>query len=542
MINSSLNKGLIFDCALDEWNGTRDKISNAIGVNTDVYPVLDKSGNGRREYSFDGVNDYVNLPSIPAFGTGDFSVVMKVNLKSYNKTLLDGGNNSFSIYITPTGNIRAGKQGIGYNTSIVVVPLNTDCTIGYSRNGTIGTFYINGVADTTTVIDNYDYTVAINKTGETGYLPEGSISMLRVFNYNLTSLQVANYSKPEYPIEWVDRITTSGELIANGTFTTDSDWIKNTGVTIADNVAHSNFSGGGDILKETNKITTLHPLIVKFTISNYSSGYIRVAARGAAWGTQYSSDGARTLYLTPLANANGDFAFYTGTGFVADIDDVSVVQAGCILDLNAEGMSSTTWEDKTNSLTATVSGATFLKPVASNLGSSYFNGTTSNISFADVDRYTLPNDAFSMVFDVNFNDLSSISVPLSKSDSGGSNKEYLVYISSNKISIQLFDYGVSSNYSTFASLTEAIFINTDYTIGFTYLNGVGIIYINGIEVITTKTNIGTGFSIFSNISYPFKIGVLGASTGIFSGKESNVKLYKRALSAEEHMAISNGVK
>lgn len=83
---ASLQKGLIFHAPLDEWHSSMDLVSQTAGVKTDVYNVLDRRGSGRRSLSLNGTSDYVTLPTIAAFGTGGFSVVIKFRANGLSGT------------------------------------------------------------------------------------------------------------------------------------------------------------------------------------------------------------------------------------------------------------------------------------------------------------------------------------------------------------------------------------------------------------------------------------------------------------------------
>ena len=107
------------------------------------------------------------------------------------------------------------------------------------------------------------------------------------------------------------------ELITNGDFATDSNWILNNGTTISNGTA--NINGGGNVLEQVGGIfVSGKTFIIKFTISNYVNGSIAVSNVSPT--TYRSANGTYTLTAT---GANGNFKFFS-SGFIGSIDNVSV--------------------------------------------------------------------------------------------------------------------------------------------------------------------------------------------------------------------------
>ena len=119
--------------------------------------------------------NYASFPALTAFGTGDFSISQKVyitSLAAIQKTI-SGDNNSFAITVQITsGTLITGKAGVANNAASTgaVVPF-TECVIGYTRSGTTGIYYINGVA-AGTITDSQDYTAGVSALGI--YFPGGT--------------------------------------------------------------------------------------------------------------------------------------------------------------------------------------------------------------------------------------------------------------------------------------------------------------------------------------------------------------------------------
>ena len=110
------------------------------------------------------------------------------------------------------------------------------------------------------------------------------------------------------------------ELILNGNFATDSNWIKGTGWTISGGEANCNSGSSTELYQslavsgKTYKIT--------FTITSYTSGQIAARAGGIT-GVVRTSIGTFTDTIT----ANGtQLGVFNSGGFVGSIDNVSVVE------------------------------------------------------------------------------------------------------------------------------------------------------------------------------------------------------------------------
>ena len=537
--NSSLQKGLIFHAPLDEDYPSTDLVSGTKGTITSVYPVLDRQGSGRREYSFNGSTNYVALPTIPAFGTGDFTVVMKfkTNVLSGTQALTHGLIGAASMYITSTGEIgiySSNVGGGGVSTSLITTGI--DYILTYKRSGITGTFYINGISFGTITDSNnyYGVTSVIGKNLADVQFFSGSISMCRIFNYALSPTQIANYSKPEYPIEWVDRGATGAELVTNGGFTDGSSWTTGTGVAIGSGTANFTSATGANLLYQNVGMVVGKSYNVSYTIPSISSGGIYAIYGGSSQNfTTRSSTG--TYFETKILEASGNryLVFYGSGTLNCSIDNVSVIQAGCILDLNAEGATSAYWYDKTNSLTATVSGASLIKPSASNLGASYFNGTSSNIAFGDVQLGTaldLGIGDFTINLWIRQNKLDGFNSFLAKY-AGAANgfdfesygNTYALVIRNPVVILPMVDNALNN-------------LNKWTHIVICRGNGVAYSYINNVYQgsIACTNNITNNESLY--------IGERSEADIPFNGNISDLRIYSRILSADEIQGLYQGMK
>ena len=513
---SSLQKGLIFNPDPSEWGQGRDLVSGVIPTNTAVFPVLDKSGSGRRWLDFNGTSSYVALPTQPVFGTGDFTVIRRVKVGTIGaiRTLIGGAANSFELYISATGYLTVLKNGgSALTASTTLLTAGSIVSLGYSRSGTTGTYYIDGVA-AGTCTDSNNYSVATTLGGNgTGFF-NGSDVMNRCFNYALTPTQIINYSKPEYPIEFTDRIvgTPGAELIGDPSMDNTGWWGKGANTTI---------TGGECVFNGTSSYIYKDALTIigkryKYSVkcNRWTSG-AALSIGASASGTSSYSEITKTTGITTSAilTATGTQLGIGTRSFSADgaIDDVSVVQLGCILDLNAEGMASATWVDKTNSLTATNSGTTFVLPSASNLGAMYFNGS-AKLAYTGMDGLTS---------DISF--ACSI-LPLTLSGRIFDNSKLLIYVNPSGYLTVSRDGTTLIN-----SGAGSIAINTTYKVAVTSTSaGLTNIYINGVLSGTANQAAGTPAS-----GTTWNLGNNAASNQAFTGRMKTPIVENRIMTLDE---------
>jgi len=119
------------------------------------------------------------------------------------------------------------------------------------------------------------------------------------------------------------------ELVTNGDFSTDSDWIKGTGWSIANGLASCDGSQSSSSLFYQNLGNLSGKIInISFTLSNYSAGTLETAFFGAA-GTlaqQVSANGNYSFNIYIESGHNGNSGFTANSSFVGSIDNVSLKQ------------------------------------------------------------------------------------------------------------------------------------------------------------------------------------------------------------------------
>ena len=449
---SSLQKGLIFNPDLSEWGQGRDLVSGVIPTNTAVYPVLDSRGNGRRWLDCNGTNPYISLPTVPTVGLGDFTVICIFDAKVTTTEGLFGCTTTNGMECSVVNGyvnlrLRSGSSA-PYTSNQIVVGRNV---FSYTRSGTVGTYVLNGVTTVITDTQSYDYPITRLNYSTQGYGTK-SFVMFRFFNYALTTAQVINYSRPEYPIEWVDRIVgTTGAVLTSGTITVGKKYL------------------------------------VKLFVA----------------GDSFTNVGG--------TNTTGTVFTATGTTPTTWSNSSQLVQLGCILDLNAEGMSSATWVDKTNSLTATNSGTTFVLPSASNLRAMFYNGA-AKLAYTGMDAATT---------DITF---ATEITPLTLAGRIFDNSKLLVYVNPSGYLTVSRD-GITLINSAAASIA----INTNYKIAITSTSaGATNIYINGVLSGTANQAAGTPAS-----GTTWNLGNNAASNQAFTGRMKTPIVENRIMTSDE---------
>jgi len=115
-------------------------------------------------------------------------------------------------------------------------------------------------------------------------------------------------------------VTTWINLALNGTFDSDTIWIKGTGWSIAGGVAHHS-SGTASGLRQGSILTIGVQYSCTFTILNYVSNSVTPLA-GSTSGTARSANGTYTETITCAGGTS--FQLFCNSTFVSDIDNVTV--------------------------------------------------------------------------------------------------------------------------------------------------------------------------------------------------------------------------
>jgi hypothetical protein len=133
------------------------------------------------------------------------------------------------------------------------------------------------------------------------------------------------------------------ELVTNGDFATDSDWTKQTGITISGGQAIFTSVSSGDLLSQAITFTSGKTYKIAFEITDISSGGIKVRYPSAGSSTTNITVGVYEEYIT--SDGTNNFVGFQAIGTTtATIDNVSVKEVNGVSGL----MTNMTEADITN--------------------------------------------------------------------------------------------------------------------------------------------------------------------------------------------------
>jgi hypothetical protein len=122
----------------------------------------------------------------------------------------------------------------------------------------------------------------------------------------------------------IERVGYYGsELVTNGNFDTDSNWAKGTGWTISGGKAKANTTGSFINLTQSNVFVSGKTYEVKFSITDYTQGEVRLTQAGIDISGSKNSIGTYTKTFTS-ANSDGRLIMQGLNSFIGSIDNVSV--------------------------------------------------------------------------------------------------------------------------------------------------------------------------------------------------------------------------
>lgn len=114
------------------------------------------------------------------------------------------------------------------------------------------------------------------------------------------------------------------DLVTNGDFATDSDWIKGAGWTIFNGKASNDGSNGN--LQQASILEVGKVYLITITVSDYVSGNVQVSAGAGPRGI-VSANGTYTFIQT--AQNNSSF-YLVSSAFVGSVESVSVQESGAV--------------------------------------------------------------------------------------------------------------------------------------------------------------------------------------------------------------------
>ena len=123
-------------------------------------------------------------------------------------------------------------------------------------------------------------------------------------------------------IETMPLEVSDTELVTNGGFDTDSDWIKQSNWTISGGVASSDGSSG--YIKQNGVVTNGKSYQISFN-TTVSSGNFRAVttADGSTYTPYISTSGSYVFYMSPSSNLSGGLEFVSNS-FTGSIDNISI--------------------------------------------------------------------------------------------------------------------------------------------------------------------------------------------------------------------------
>ena len=338
-----------------------------------------------RALEFDGVTDYLDLGATNTFV--DFSAeTTQANrawtvvcwVKPYVITTETNSMNMIGSNVTQSINY-VGLRGAGahvnkltiydvgattWRVSNTALNINTWYRAVWVFDGdTTVSFYLNGVADGTGEIDNTGayadmalrYIGALNNNSR---FWDGALADLQLWQGAWTASDVAyDYLNPEslvlsnggtsltesnlkawYPMQDGNRshqtnildASNTGlgdELVTNGSFTTDSDWNKNSNWTI-DTTGGAVAVADGSANTDINQVIASHPVAnntykVTFDVVSVTAGSVHFLFGGAT-GTSRDSVGTYSEYITASNTDRLKIDSHASNLFAGSIDNVSV--------------------------------------------------------------------------------------------------------------------------------------------------------------------------------------------------------------------------
>ena len=312
-------------------------------VNRNNYQSGNPTVFNTKQVDFDGTDDYLKVTNAYGSFTGSISAWVKRDSNSSFQFITDFRDNS--------------------GTGFFYFDENSDTLVASS-----GTIYVDGVAATTLSTDgNWHQAVVTGITLDitqsifigqrhTGiFLLNGKLSQVGLWNSTLTADEVSSLYNHGLPIDLTTNqaayasssnlvgywrmgsgtldsypliadqtnATLGSELVTNGDFATDSDWIKETGWTISGGTANRTNTGTYTALQQ-NILTSGKTYKVTFTISSITSGEIY----GIRLGSNYIlRDKSTTGTYTGYGTANGSTLSIMGNpSFAGSVDNVSIKQ------------------------------------------------------------------------------------------------------------------------------------------------------------------------------------------------------------------------
>ena len=302
------------------------------------------------------VNNSISYTPFSFASTDNWSMVLSLRNNKVNNT---------SIYLSANAYLKIYPNAITLYSSVGAVIFTTTIAKKYNLNHTIiinykaglPELYIDGVS--LAVSSVVAGAITFDKFAVTTEYINGKVSYVSVFDKALEAKEIQDlnaFLTTSFPdIETIpvgyQQIATSNfegvvnnigdvipevqantlgvELVNNGTFDTDTIWINGLGVTISGGTLNSNGTHISYIATQSTGINFYRKVYkIVYTVTNYTSGYIRLNLGGNNYTPTRTANGTYTEYLL-VTNSNANtYIYLSGSSFIGSVDLVSVKEVG----------------------------------------------------------------------------------------------------------------------------------------------------------------------------------------------------------------------
>jgi len=311
---------------------------------------------------------------------------------SFITSTFTGIVNSFAFWIFPTANNR-GILNFGTNLTVSINAANL-ITLGNGVTNSI--IYVNTFLTNTITLNTWNFvmiscdaftatTFEYGRVGSSYFM--GKISSLYLFNRAFVAADYYNFfnnGKADFVIPHSAKSASNFERVKNGGFDTSANWGLTPTFSISNGKLNCISDGTYQSAYQLNAAIPGKLYKITLTVSDYVSGAIRVGNSGTI-GNFFvlSSNGTHSAAI--IMNSH---VFYI-EGHPAcnmKVDNVSIIQLGCIMELRGESAGNTTILDSSgNGFHGTVSGNLYLIELQ-NIQKIWTGNFTTNIAVGVANR------------------------------------------------------------------------------------------------------------------------------------------------------------
>jgi hypothetical protein len=302
-------------------------------------------------------------------GTGNFTAVARVRVPAFaaNQSIVGGDSLAFGFRVTTAAKLQSTLSGSADNTeSSGTLEANKDAIVAYVREGTTGTYYINGVAVGTTT-DSRNYSAASTWIGGTGAAGTttpltGRCDILGIENRALSAAEILRIAEtgalPAEDYGTPGSVAPSNTNLVGDAFS-NYQYDSGTIVSGATSNAFSAVESGGQVCQATTRKATgtflgIAPAGSKFLVTfsaTLTSGavpvvYVDKSGTGGASNNHVVTSGDNSVVFTltnalttEVSNGCGGIAFSTTGNTSYSVSGLKVSRIGLVLALetNAPG-------------------------------------------------------------------------------------------------------------------------------------------------------------------------------------------------------------